>query len=48
MTRAFRTIGVPESFLISRDGVILKRWIGPFDAGRPADREAIDAALAGG
>jgi thiol-disulfide isomerase/thioredoxin len=30
-TRAFRTIGVPETFLIDRDGVVVRRWIGKFD-----------------
>jgi peroxiredoxin len=31
VTRQFRTIGVPETFLIDRDGVIVRRWIGKFD-----------------
>jgi cytochrome c-type biogenesis protein len=29
--RDFRTMGVPESFLIGRDGHIARRWIGQFD-----------------
>jgi peroxiredoxin len=31
VTRLFRTIGVPETYLIDRNGVILRRWIGKFD-----------------
>lgn len=31
-SRAFRTIGVPESFLISANGSIVHTWKGPFDA----------------
>ena len=31
-SRAFRTIGVPESFLINADGEIVHAWKGPFDA----------------
>ena len=31
-SRAFRTIGVPESFLINANGEIVHAWKGPFDA----------------
>jgi cytochrome c-type biogenesis protein len=31
VTRAFRTIGVPETFLFDRQGRLVKRWIGEFD-----------------
>lgn len=31
-SRAFRTIGVPESFLINADGELVHTWKGPFDA----------------
>jgi cytochrome c-type biogenesis protein len=31
-SRAFRTIGVPESFLINANGKIVHTWKGPFDA----------------
>lgn len=47
ITRAYRTIGVPESFLIGRDGVIAARWIGAFE---PTDQTTLDrvrAALGG-
>ena len=47
VTRAFRTIGVPESFLIGRDGVVAHRWIGSFDPTSEATfatvREALEA-----
>lgn len=46
VTHAFRTIGVPESFLISREGVILKRWVGPFDPASPQNATLIEEALA--
>jgi peroxiredoxin len=31
ITRAFRTVGVPETFLIDARGRIAHRWLGPFD-----------------
>lgn len=31
VSRQFRTIGVPETFLIDADGRIVRRWIGRFD-----------------
>ena len=31
VSRQFRTIGVPETFLIDPDGRIVRRWIGRFD-----------------
>ena len=31
VSRQFRTIGVPESFLIDGDGRVVRRWIGRFD-----------------
>ena len=46
VTHAFRTIGVPESFLISRQGLILKRWVGPFDPASPENATLIEEALA--
>jgi peroxiredoxin len=45
VTRTFRTTGVPETFLIGRDGVLLKRWIGSIDGKEGALREAITEAL---
>jgi cytochrome c-type biogenesis protein len=40
VTRAFRSIGVPETYLIGRDGKIAKRWIGRFE---PEARPTVDA-----
>lgn len=48
VVRAFRTTGVPETFLIGRDGRIANRWIGPIDRALPEVRRAIDAAVAEG
>jgi peroxiredoxin len=31
VSREFRTIGVPETFLIDGDGRLVRRWIGKFD-----------------
>jgi cytochrome c biogenesis protein CcmG, thiol:disulfide interchange protein DsbE len=31
VSRLFRTIGVPETFLIDADGIVVRRWIGRFD-----------------
>ncbi|MEN8376215.1 MAG: TlpA disulfide reductase family protein [Gemmatimonadota bacterium] len=49
VTRTYRTIGVPESFLIGREGVVVARWIGTFDptdqATHAAVREALDAPV---
>lgn len=47
VVRAFTTIGVPETFLIGRDGVVLHRWIGPFDPLEPVHRARVEAALRG-
>ena len=38
-SRAFRTIGVPESFLINANGEIVHTWKGPFDS-MSADTQA--------
>jgi peroxiredoxin len=31
VTRAFRTVGVPETILIDREGRVVQRWIGKID-----------------
>lgn len=41
--RTFRTVGVPETFLIGRDGLLLARWFGPIDADQV--RSSIESAL---
>jgi cytochrome c-type biogenesis protein len=45
--RAFRTIGVPESFLIDREGRIAHRWVGPFDPQAADVRALLSEALDG-
>lgn len=47
VVRAFTTMGVPETFLIGRDGVLLHRWIGAFDPMAPEHRSRVEAALGG-
>ncbi len=46
VTRAFRSIGVPETYLIGRDGRIAQRWIGRFDPEAEGTIDAVTAALA--
>jgi cytochrome c-type biogenesis protein len=43
----FRTMGVPESFLIDREGRITRRWIGEFDPESDDTRASVAAALEG-
>ena len=45
VTRTFRTAGVPETFLIDRDGVIAQRWIGKIEASSPTVQGPIRQAL---
>jgi thiol-disulfide isomerase/thioredoxin len=42
----YRSIGVPETYLISPDGKLLMRHAGAFPEGAAAVRRAIDSALA--
>ncbi|CAN5363454.1 hypothetical protein BH24GEM3_BH24GEM3_14980 [soil metagenome] len=48
VTRAFRTTGVPETFLIDRQGRIVRRWIGLFDPTSEDTRSSVREALAAG
>jgi len=41
----FRTMGVPETFLIGRDGTIEYRWIGEFDPTASHVRERVERIL---
>ncbi|MBM4184598.1 MAG: TlpA family protein disulfide reductase [Gemmatimonadetes bacterium] len=41
----FRTIGVPETFLIDRQGRIVRRWVGQFEPDAADSRESIATAL---
>jgi cytochrome c-type biogenesis protein len=43
----FRTIGVPETFLIDREGIINHRWIGEFEPLHPDVITRVGALLAG-
>jgi cytochrome c biogenesis protein CcmG, thiol:disulfide interchange protein DsbE len=45
ITRTFRTTGVPETFLIGRDGVLVKHWIGRIDGHSEGIRAPIRDAL---
>lgn len=41
--RVFRTVGVPETFLIGADGVLLARWFGPIEPEQV--RSTIEASI---
>jgi len=44
----YQTTGVPESFLVNREGVIVKRVIGAHDWSSPANRALIERLLQDG
>jgi cytochrome c biogenesis protein CcmG/thiol:disulfide interchange protein DsbE len=44
--QAYQTTGVPESFLLNRDGVIVKRVIGAHDWSSPVNRALVERLLA--
>jgi len=43
--KRFRVLGVPETFLIDREGVIVQHWRGPMDPSSPQNLELIEAVL---
>jgi len=43
--RAYQTTGVPESFLLNREGIIVKRVIGAHDWNSPANRALVERLL---
>lgn len=47
VTRDFRTRGVPETFLIDREGRLIRHWVGLIDARSDAVRGPVLAALRG-
>jgi peroxiredoxin len=47
VSRTFRTLGVPETFLVDRQGKIARRWIGEFDPASEAVKAAVRQALRG-
>ena len=42
----YRTAGVPETFVLDRDGTIRKKWIGPEDWNSPGNKALIERLLA--
>ena len=44
--KRFRVLGVPETFLVNREGVIVRHWQGPIDPHAPDNLTSIQAALA--
>jgi peroxiredoxin len=47
LPRLYRTAGVPETFLIDGDGIVVHRWIGMFDPLAPDVEERVQAVLGG-
>jgi cytochrome c biogenesis protein CcmG/thiol:disulfide interchange protein DsbE len=45
VTQVYQTTGVPESFLLDRNGIIVKRIIGPHDWNSPVNRALIERLL---
>jgi peroxiredoxin len=48
VTRAFRAAGVPETYLIDREGRLAARWIGKLKPGAPDVRERVEQVLGEG
>lgn len=44
--KRFRVLGVPETFLVNREGMIVRHWQGPIDPHAPENLKSIQAALA--
>ncbi len=44
--QVFQTTGVPESFLLDREGIIVKRVIGAHDWNAPVNRQLVERLLA--
>jgi len=42
----YRSAGVPETYVIGRDGVIRKKWVGAEDWNSPANRALLEQLLA--
>lgn len=45
VTQLYQTTGVPESFLLNRQGIIVKRLIGPQDWNSPVNRGLIERLM---
>lgn len=48
VTRTFRAVGVPETYLIDREGRLVRRWIGKIDPQAEPIQAAVREALATG
>ncbi|HET8622686.1 MAG TPA: TlpA disulfide reductase family protein [Gemmatimonadales bacterium] len=46
--QVYQATGVPESFLLNRDGIIMKRVIGAHDWGSPVNRQLVERLLDAG
>lgn len=44
----YRYTGVPETYIVDRDGVIRRKWIGEDDWNSPANRKFVERLLASG
>ncbi len=44
--KRFRVLGVPETFLVDREGEIVRHWQGPIDPHAPENLKSIQAVLA--
>jgi cytochrome c biogenesis protein CcmG, thiol:disulfide interchange protein DsbE len=44
----YQTTGVPESFLLDKEGKIVRRLIGNHDWNSPANRDQVDRLLSAG
>lgn len=46
MQGIYRTTGIPETFVIGKDGVIRKKWVGADDWNSPGNRRMLEQLLA--
>jgi cytochrome c biogenesis protein CcmG, thiol:disulfide interchange protein DsbE len=46
MQGIYRTTGIPETFVIGKDGVIRKKWVGADDWNSPANKRLLEQLLA--
>ncbi|MGH8555967.1 MAG: redoxin domain-containing protein [Methylococcales bacterium] len=44
-SKRFRSLGVPETFLVDRNGMIIRHWQGPMDPNASGNLEVIQTAL---
>lgn len=46
MQQIYRTTGIPETFVIGRDGTIRKKWVGADDWNTPGNKRLLEQLLA--